>query len=82
LPITLEEVSSEIGFNPAYFSTLFKKETGKTFLEYLTDTRVQAAKQLLSDNRRAIIQIAEEVGYTDIKHFTKVFKKITGLTPS
>lgn len=82
LPITLEEVSNEIGFNPAYFSTLFKKETGQNFLEYLTDTRIQAAKQLLADNKRTIIQVAEEVGYTDIKHFTKVFKKVTGLTPS
>jgi two-component system response regulator YesN len=82
LPITLEEVSGQAGFNATYFSTLFKKETGKNFLEYLTDTRVQAAKQLLSDTGRSINQVSEEVGYNDIKHFTKVFKKTTGLTPT
>jgi two-component system response regulator YesN len=82
LPITLEEISSQIGFNSTYFSTLFKKETGQNFLEYLTDTRIQAAKQLLADTNRSVNQVSEEVGYIDIKHFTKVFKKSTGLTPS
>lgn len=81
-PITLEEVSSQIGFNSTYFSTLFKKETGQNFLEYLTDARIQAAKQLLSDTGRSVNQVAEEVGYIDLKHFAKVFKKSTGLTPS
>jgi two-component system response regulator YesN len=81
-PITLEEVSNQIGFNATYFSSLFKKETGQNFLEYLTDTRIQAAKQLLADTNRSVIQVSEEVGYIDIKHFTKLFKKTTGLTPS
>jgi two-component system response regulator YesN len=81
-PITLEEVSNQIGFNATYFSSLFKKETGQNFLEYLTDTRIQAAKQLLADTNRSVIQVSEEVGYIDIKHFTKLFKKATGLTPS
>ncbi|MDF2541427.1 MAG: two component transcriptional regulator, AraC family [Herbinix sp.] len=81
-PITLDEISNEIGFNPTYFSTLFKKETGQNFLEYLTDTRIQAAKQLLADTDRTVIQVSEEVGYTDLKYFTKLFKKSTGLTPS
>jgi two-component system response regulator YesN len=82
LPITLEEVSGQVGFNATYFSSLFKKETGSNFLEYLTDTRVQAAKQLLADTERSINQVSEAVGYNDIKHFTKVFKKSTGLTPT
>jgi two-component system response regulator YesN len=80
--ITLEEVSNQIGFNATYFSSLFKKETGQNFLEYLTDTRIQAAKQLLADTNRSVIRVSEEVGYIDIKHFTKLFKKATGLTPS
>jgi len=82
LPITLEEVSSQVGFNSTYFSTLFKKETGQNFLEYLTDTRIQAAKLLLADTNRSVNQVSEEVGYIDTKHFTKLFKKSTGLTPS
>ncbi len=82
LPITLEEVSGEAGFNATYFSSLFKKETGQNFLEYLTDVRIKAAKQLLADTARSVNQVSEEVGYIDIKHFTKLFKKSTGLTPT
>lgn len=80
--VTLEEVSAIIGFNATYFSTLFKKETGMNFLEYVTAARIKAAKQLLSDSRKSILDISHEVGYNDFKHFTKQFKKVTGLTPS
>lgn len=80
--ITLEEVSAIIGFNATYFSALFKKETGMNFLEYVTEVRIKAAKQLLSDSRKGILDISHEVGYSDFKHFTKQFKKVTGLTPS
>lgn len=80
--VTLEEVSALIGFNATYFSTLFKKETGMNFLEYVTIARIKAAKQLLSDSRKSILDISHEVGYGDFKHFTKQFKKVTGLTPS
>lgn len=80
--VTLEEVSNLVGFNPTYFSTLFKKETGMNFLEYVTAARIKAAKQQLSDSRKSILDISLEVGYSDLKHFTKQFKKVTGLTPS
>lgn len=80
--VTLEEVSAVIGFNATYFSTLFKKETGMNFLEYVTIVRIKAAKQLLSDSKKSILDISHEVGYNDFKHFTKQFKKVTSLTPS
>lgn len=80
--ITLEDVSKEIGFNPAYFSSLFKKETGKNFLEYLTELRVHKASQLLSTTDYSILEVANEVGYTDIKYFARVFKRVTELTPT
>jgi two-component system, response regulator YesN len=80
--VNLEEVSAVIGFNATYFSTLFKKETGMNFLEYVTIVRIKAAKQMLSDSKRSILDISHEVGYNDFKHFTKQFKKVTSLTPS
>ncbi|HYE83416.1 MAG TPA: response regulator [Clostridia bacterium] len=80
--VNLEEVSNLIGFNATYLSTLFKKETGMNFVEYVTNVRIKSAKQLLSDSKRNILDISHEVGYSDFKHFTKQFKKVTGLTPS
>jgi two-component system response regulator YesN len=52
------------------------------FLEYVTIVRIKAAKQLLADSKKSILDISSEVGYNDFKHFTKQFKKITSLTPS
>lgn len=80
-PLTLETVSSIAGFNPAYFSTLFKKETGERFTEYLASVRIGAAKQLLTDSDRPIAEISAETGYGDYKYFCKQFKKATGLSP-
>lgn len=80
--ITLEEVSGKVGFNATYFSSLFKKETGYTFLEYLSEVRMNKAKELLKDTNYSIMVICENVGYSDIKHFTKTFVKHTNLKPN
>jgi two-component system response regulator YesN len=81
-PISLEEVSSYVGFNASYFSTLFKKESGSNFLEYLSEVRMNHAKELLKETNISIAEICEKVGYSDLKHFTKSFKKATGLKPN
>lgn len=81
-PIGLESVSERVGFNPTYFSLVFKKETGMNFLEYLTDVRIREAKRLLSDPRKTIADVAFEVGYSDVKHFSRLFTRSTGLHPS
>jgi len=81
-PLSLEEVSGIVGFSPAYFSTLFKKVSGTNFIDYLTETRINKAKELLRDTNFTIADICERVGYSDIKHFTQSFKKSTGLKPS
>ncbi|MFT3849077.1 MAG: response regulator [Propionivibrio sp.] len=81
-PIGLESVSEQVGFNPTYFSLVFKKETGMNFLEYLTEVRIREAKRLLSDPRKTIADVAFEVGYSDVKHFSRVFTRSTGLHPS
>lgn len=80
--IGLETVSELVGFNPTYFSVLFKKETGMNFLEYLTDVRIREAKRLLSDPRKSIADVAMDVGYSDVKHFSRLFTRSTGIHPS
>lgn len=82
MSITLEEVSSKVGFNSTYFCSLFKKDTGSTFLEYLSDIRMNKAKELLKETNLSIAIICEQVGYSDVKHFTKIFIKHTGLKPN
>lgn len=81
-PLTLEAVSQQVGFHPAYFSMLFKKVTGENFLEALSAIRMDAAKQLLMDGNLGVNDVALSVGYSDVKHFTKLFKKTMGLTPN
>lgn len=81
-PLTLEMVSREIGFNPTYFSVVFKKETGFNFSEYLKKIRIENAKTFLLDTESSVEDISYEVGYRDIKYFSKLFKKLTGITPT
>lgn len=81
-PITLEEVSSVAGFNATYFSSFFKKKSGVNFQDYLTEIRMERAKQLLRETTLGVTDICREVGYADQKHFTKGFKKYAGVSPN
>ncbi|MCI9163953.1 MAG: response regulator transcription factor [Lachnospiraceae bacterium] len=81
-PLTLEQVSLVAGLSPAYLSTVFKKDTGMTFLEYLSKIRMDAAKRLLKETNRTIADICGLVGYNDVRHFTKTFTKYSGLKPN
>jgi two-component system response regulator YesN len=80
--ISLEMVSNHIGFNPAYFSSIFKKTTNQNFMDFLTEVRIDHAKILLTQTGKDIADIANEVGYSDIKYFSIIFKKNTSLNPS
>lgn len=80
--ITLEEMGRITGFNASYFSLLFKKETGKNFGEYISEVRMEKAKEMLKETDESISAICGNVGYSDLKHFTKSFKQETGLKPS
>jgi len=79
--LTLEELGSYLGFNPSYFSSLFKKETGYSFLEYLSKVRMEKAKELLKEPGLRIQDVCLMVGYNDVKYFTKLFIKHTGMKP-
>ena len=79
--ITLDFAASYVFMSPSHFSKLFKKSTGKNFVDYLSEIRIEKAKRLLLESTLLIYQISEQVGYTSFNYFTKVFKKYTGLTP-
>ena len=80
--INMAVVSNEISMNYSLFSFAFKQYTGKNFVTYLRDLRIQQAKRLLSDTDMKIIDISAQVGYDNEKHFMKVFKTVCGVSPS
>lgn len=80
--LSLEKVASIVYLNPVYFSQLFKQKTGHGFKEYVTHLRLEQAKQLLLNPKLRLADIAERIGYQDMRHFTQVFRKKYGVTPS
>ena len=79
--LSLLSVSGEIGVSPNYLSTLIKKNTGRTFVELLTDRRIRKARELLLGTTMKIREITEACGYRDQFYFSHCFKKITGMSP-
>ena len=80
--IILDDVSKELQISPYYFSKLFKKRTGSNFIEYLTNVRIERAKELLRNTNKSMKEICLEVGYSDANYFSRTFKKNVGVTPS
>ncbi|MGG4045930.1 response regulator [Paenibacillus favisporus] len=80
--LSIEEVAEVADLSISHFCTLFKQVSGYTFLEYLTECRMDKAKYMLSHTSVKVYQIAPLVGYQDPKYFTQVFKKATGQTPT
>ena len=79
--LNLKQVSEVTGLSSVYFCSLFKEETGHTFVEYLNMVRIEHAKVLLREGKLKIYQIALEVGYSNPSYFYEVFKKLTGKRP-
>ena len=80
--LSIEIICSYLSVSAAYFSTVFKKETGKTFINYLTDYRMDKALELLLEKGEKTYIIAEKVGYSDPNYFSYAFKKQFGRSPS
>ena len=80
--ITLSDVGKITFFSPVYCDTVFKKETGKSVIDYLLDERISEAKKLLIEGALPLKQIAETVGIGDYNYFSRLFKKRTGYTPT
>lgn len=79
--ISMNMVASKVGMSPSYFSCIFSKEVGKTFVECLTETRMAKAKELLMCSSLKSSEIGFEVGYKDPHYFSYLFKKTQGYSP-
>jgi two-component system response regulator YesN len=82
LDLSLDQIAEHVFLHPNYISSLFKKETGITFIHYLHLYRIQKAKQLMTKYQEmSFHQISEKVGYENVRHFFNIFKKYCGVTP-
>lgn len=80
--LNLDEVSYYVNISPYYFSKIFKEGTGENFIEYLTNIRIEKAKELLSNTDYSMKEICVMVGYSDPNYFSRSFKKNVGVTPT
>ncbi|HEY2493578.1 DNA-binding response regulator [Paenibacillus sp. VTT E-133280] len=80
--LTLEKIASVVFLNPVYFSQLFKQKTGQGYKEYVTSLRLEQAKLLLVNSKLKVAEIAERIGYQDMRHFTQMFRKRFLVTPT
>ncbi len=80
--LSISAVSAYLGVSDSYLMHLFKRELGKTFNTCLTEYRIMMSKRLLMEEKYKIYEIAEMVGYVDMKYFSQVFKKVEQCTPS
>lgn len=80
--ISLNDVAESINMSYFYFSRLFKESTGKSFSDYLTEYRIEKSIVLMMDDELSIKQISYDIGYNDPNYFSKIFKKLKGLTPT
>jgi len=79
--LTLSELANTLNINASYLSTVFKKETGKTITGYVNEKRIELAQELLKTTNLQVQTIAQYCGIIDVHYFTRLFKKLTGVSP-
>ena len=79
--ITVSILAEHVHLNPTYLSELFVRETGTSLSQYITDKRMEAAENMLKYSEYSFNEIAQILAYRSQSHFTKVFKKHSGMTP-
>ena len=81
LPFSVGNVAKAARMTPNHFSTLFRRQTGKTFVEFLAARRVAMGQELLRDPTLSISEIAQRVGFSDANYFSRRFRRLVGTTP-
>jgi len=79
--LNISMIGEKFGITPSYLSKQFKVQTGDALLDYISRTRLEAAKKLLTEQTLSIMEVARRVGYADINTFNRIFKKFEGITP-
>lgn len=79
--LSLNQVADVFNFSPNYLSHLFSKVAGVNYVEYITETKIAAAKEMMVRGEGRIYEISQKLGYESAFYFSKVFKKVTGLSP-
>ncbi|OAB43048.1 response regulator transcription factor [Paenibacillus antarcticus] len=80
--VSLEGIADELNISPNYLSTLFRKETSESLVEYLTRYRIDRAKEYLLTTHYRVYEIGQMVGYESEQYFSRVFKKVVGMPPA
>ncbi len=80
--ITFEEAANRMYFAPSYFSKIFSALSGVTFTQYVNHVRIQKAIELIQNSEKTITEIATRCGFNSVRHFNRMFKSITGTTPT
>ncbi|MEK0316485.1 response regulator [Cohnella sp. 56] len=78
---SLQTIADQVYLNPVYLSRVYKEETGEGISEYVSRLKMDTAVHLLRNSHKKIYEIAEEVGYQNVPHFIKIFKRQYGITP-
>ncbi len=78
----LVELAQKAGYTPSYLSSLFTKATGQRLNEYICSNRIARAQDLLRSTQLKVMQVCYDVGFRDLAHFNRTFKKMVGVTPS
>ena len=81
-PVSLRGLAQEAGVHPVYFAAAFRRFHGCSVGEYLRRRRLQYARRRLADPKVSLAQVAAEAGFADQSHFTRTFKRFTGMTPN
>ena len=79
--ISLVDISNYLKINKSYFCSIFKKETGKTFTQFLNEVRIDKSKELLLQNNSSMLDIALDVGFNSQNYYNIMFKRITNQSP-
>jgi two-component system response regulator YesN len=80
--LSLERIAATVDRNPFYVSKLFKEHFGMNYIDFLTEYRIETAKQLMQETDKSLKEITFEVGYNDPNYFSRVFKKLVGHSPT